>query len=279
MRPAVVTIQRGRHEHLRRQAAAVAASPRRPVAHVVVSMDDEPPEVPGADVVHLAVAAGQPLPLARARNTGFEHAVRVHRANQLIALDVDCLPSPSLIASYSRALARQPKWLLAGAVRYLPPGIPAAGALPSAAELLRAPHHPARPVPADDEILPEHRYELFWSLSFAITPRVHQALGGFDERYEGYGAEDTDYAVRARQCATPFGWVGDAEAYHQHHAVSSPPVEHLADIVRNARRFHAMWNSWPMPAWLAEFERRGLVDWDREAGTLSLRPMPRNRAA
>lgn len=270
MRPAVVTIQRGRHEHLRRQVAAIAASSRRPVAHVVVSMDDEPLRVPGADVVHLAVADGQPLPLARARNAGFARAARVHRANQLIALDVDCLPSRSLIASYSRALVRQPRWLLSGAVRYLPPGVPAEGDLPSAGELLRAPHHPARPVPVDDEILPESRYELFWSLSFATTPRVHQALGGFDERYEGYGAEDTDYGLRARRSAVPFGWVGGAEAYHQHHAVSELPVEHLADIVRNARRFHAMWGTWPMPGWLAEFERRGLVDWNREAGTLSM---------
>ena len=41
--------------------------------------------------------------------------------------------------------------------------------------------------------------------------------------------------------------------------MSVPPVEHVADIVRNARLFHDVWGTWPMQGWLDEFERRGLV--------------------
>ena len=46
----------------------------------------------------------------------------------------------------------------------------------------------------------------------------------------GYGAEDTDLGQRFRALGLGLGWVGDAPAYHQHHPVSDPPVEHVADI-------------------------------------------------
>ena len=68
--------------------------------------------------------------------------------------------------------------------------------------------------------------------------------------------------------------MGGARAYHQHHPVSSPPVEHLDDILRNGRLFHERWGEWPMAGWLEEFERRGLVrredgHWTRETPTSS----------
>jgi N-acetylglucosaminyl-diphospho-decaprenol L-rhamnosyltransferase len=53
--------------------------------------------------------------------------------------------------------------------------------------------------------------------------------------------------------------VRDAAAFHQHHAVSSPPVEHVDDILRNAALFHDRWGDWPMTGWLAAFEELGLV--------------------
>ncbi|MET0931866.1 MAG: hypothetical protein ABWX74_20295, partial [Aeromicrobium sp.] len=53
---------------------------------------------------------------------------------------------------------------------------------------------------------------------------------------------------------------------HQHHPVSSPPLEHVEDIVRNATVFHDRWGAWPMGGWLDAFEERGLVR-RREDGT------------
>jgi GT2 family glycosyltransferase len=114
----------------------------------------------------------------------------------------------------------------------------------------------------------EPRVELFWSLAFAVTPATHARIGGFDPGYEGYGAEDTDYAFRARAAGVPLTWVGGAWAHHQHHPVSHPPVEHLADIVRNARRFRWRWGRWPMEGWLAAFARDGLVAWDPDGTRL-----------
>ena len=60
------------------------------------------------------------------------------------------------------------------------------------------------------------------------------------------------------------GWLGSARAYHQHHPTSSPPVQHLADILHNGALFRRRWGRWPMEGWLLEFERMGLVE--REDG-------------
>ena len=40
---------------------------------------------------------------------------------------------------------------------------------------------------------------------------------------------------------------------------SDPPVEHVADIVRNANLFHERWGWWPMAGWLEAFDARGLA--------------------
>jgi GT2 family glycosyltransferase len=120
--------------------------------------------------------------------------------------------------------------------------------------------------------VPEPRVELFWSLAFAVTPATHERIGGFDEGYEGYGAEDTDYAFRARRAGVGLAWVGGAWAHHQHHPVSDPPVEHLHDIVRNARRFHAAWGRWPMEGWLRAFADLGLVEWSGARLALAVSP-------
>ena len=104
-------------------------------------------------------------------------------------------------------------------------------------------------------------YELFWSLNFAVTRQTWEEVGGFDESYVGYGAEDTDLGFRARALGVPAWMVCGAEAYHQHHGSAGPPREHLHSIVANARRFHDRWGQWPMEGWLQAFAEQGLVRW------------------
>jgi N-acetylglucosaminyl-diphospho-decaprenol L-rhamnosyltransferase len=197
-------------------------------------------------VVHVPRAPGG-LPLARARNTGARAALAAG-ASVVVFLDVDCIPSPGLVEAYVAA-ADDPATrddLLCGPVAYLPPP-PAAGYDLDGLDALAEPH------------AARQHHELFWSLSFAVTASTWEALGGFDERYVGYGGEDTDFALRAARSGTALAWIGSARAFHQHHPVSSPPVEHVVDIVRNARIFHDTWGRWPMTGWLDAFERRGLV--------------------
>ncbi|WP_240917588.1 glycosyltransferase family 2 protein [Phycicoccus sp. HDW14] len=100
---------------------------------------------------------------------------------------------------------------------------------------------------------------LFWSLSFAVTADDVARIGGFDERYAGYGAEDTDVGQRLARAGGRLLFVGGAEAVHQFHPSPSPPVQHVTDIVANATTFADTWGWWPMEGWLEQFRELGLV--------------------
>ena len=88
----------------------------------------------------------------------------------------------------------------------------------------------------------------------------HDRIGGFDESFSGYGAEDTDLAFRADAAGVPILFLGGPRAYHQHHGSYDPPLQHFRDIVANAARFHARHGFWPMDGWLADFARLGLIE-------------------
>ena len=263
MRTAVVTVVHGRHDHLAAQAAALRRSERRPDVHVVVAMAD--PDVaavvPSADVVAVDRTLGH-LPLAAARNAGVARALE-HRAELLVLLDVDCLPEPGLLDRYAAA-QRKVGGLLCGPVGYLPPAPP--GGYPDDGLRALAPAHPARPVPADGNLERADDPDLFWSLSFALTPDTWTRVGGFCEDFYGYGGEDTDFGHAAQRAGVQMWWVGGAWAFHQHHGDSGPPVRHLDDVLRNAAVFHGRWGWWPMRGWLEQFARDGLVRLDERKG-------------
>ena len=261
-------IARGRVDHLRRVLAGLRHQTTAPHEVVVVSMGDpRVASVASTDPVVSSVGLVEheldgPLPLARARNA----AARRADGDVLVFLDVDCIPAPELVADYLR---QQRPGLLMGTVRHLPPGVPSSTGAWSVRVLREKGRlHPARPRPS--VATQTSRYELFWSLNFAVQRETWRALGGFDERYDGYGGEDTDLAFEARDRGIPAWFVAGAEAFHQHHPVEDPPVEHLHDIVANARRFHAKWRTWPMTGWLESFADLGLIDWTED--TIALVP-------
>jgi hypothetical protein len=269
VRVAVITAVSGRHRHLQVQRQALARSGHPVAAHVVVAMSD-PGAVsesvagpaPAVVAVHVPVRDEQ-LPLALARNAGAEAALEAG-AELLVFLDVDCIPGRGTLGRYVQVARRGAPRLLCGPVAYLPP-VPTAGYdLDRLPELARA--HPARPVPAEDAILPADDSRLFWSLSFAVRPDVWRRVGGFCELYRGYGGEDTDFGQQAAAAGIGIDWIGGAWAYHQFHPISDPPLEHLDDIVRNAGVFHRRWGWWPMQGWLEAFEQRGLVHYDAASG-------------
>ena len=264
---AVITLcSAARLDHVRRQQRLLRTGS---VRRVLVWLDAGPPpaalpDLAGAEWVHVPPGA-RGMRLAAGRNRGAE----VAGADLLVFLDADCLPGPELLARYRSAASAHPGALLCGPVTYLAEGVrPAdADALPA----LTAPH-PARPAPPDGENLvagpDDHR--LFWSLSFAVTAPTWDTLGGFHETYEGYGGEDTDLAWTAKEAGLPLVWVGGAHAYHQYHPTSSPPWQHLDDILRNGRLFADRWGFWPMQGWLDAFAAAGAIErapagWRRSA--------------
>ncbi|GAA4718110.1 glycosyltransferase family 2 protein [Nocardioides conyzicola] len=263
----VVTIAHGRHAHLRSQHLSLAVSTCRPDVYVVVAMDDpeldDRPAHGGLAARVLPIeTAPLGLPLAAARNRGIDAAFEAG-CDVVIALDVDCLASPDLVADYCRLVSTSPDTVWQGPVTYLPP--PPAGGYSLATLADLDDPHPARPRLERGETRGDARPELFWSLSFALSGSSWRRSGGFCEEYVGYGGEDTDFGQSLRAAGIDLSWTGDARAYHQYHPVSRPPIEHLDDILRNAKIYERRWGTWPMGGWLEEFERRGLIVWQQDS--------------
>ena len=256
----VTLATRSRAEHLARQREAVRRN--LPDAdHLVVLLDDRTWQPwPGAWTVD-GTSPG-PVELARARNAGGDAAV-TGGADRVVFLDVDCLPGPGLGERYAAALRAHPDAVACGPVTYLDPAPPGGYALDGLAASIRP--HPARPDPPDGELrrATAEEYTLFWSLSFAVAAptwaAIRARIGGFHEGYRGYGGEDTDLGMALRAAGVPMVWVGGAHAFHQHHPVSDPPVEHVDAILANGALFHRRWGFWPMSGWIEAFADRGLV--------------------
>lgn len=258
----MVTVAHGRHDHLQRQHEMMTRSSEPITDYLVVSVDDP---------VLAAIWRGRPgmtvlehgtgrfgLPIAAARNVGAAEAVR-RGAELIIFLDVDCLPDRSLVRYYQLAAQDDEAAILCGPVAYLPR--PGEGGY-DLDGLSRYAFHPSRPAPEPGHLQRHGDPRLFWSLSFAVRADTWQQIGGFCVDYEGYGAEDTDFAFLARDLDVGITWVGGAAAYHQWHPTQSPPVGHLDDIVRNAAIFADRWGWWPMEGWLGAFVDQGLLSWD-----------------
>lgn len=272
-RTAVVTTTHARDGHLHRQRVGLAENP--PFLHVVVGMGERPhlaavPGGPQTTLLSIPVSASG-LPLAAARNLGAAAALEAG-AELLVMLDVDCIPASPMLDCYARAsTAIDGPALLCGPVAYLPPAPP--GGYPATGlDDLSCPH-PARPVPADRQLLVETRYELFWSLSFAVTATTWDQVGGFCEDYTGYGGEDTDFAYTAAAAHIPMYWIGGALAHHQHHIPTRTTPGRVSEIVRNARTFRERWGWWPMSGWLTEMAADGLIDFDADHDVLRVRPI------
>lgn len=282
---AVITIAHGRHDHLRGQIAGLAGGARVPDLHVVGAMDDaevarvvreawgQQRQGTAQAVVVDVPADPRGLPLAAARNTAAAEAT-AQGADQLIFLDVDCIPGPGTVATYAQALVDAgptltPPAVLGGDVAYLPPLPPGQGDWTAPDDLARLPevgaHRPDRVRLPPGETRPEPDLTRFWSLSFATSVVDFWAAGGFCTDYVGYGGEDTDFAQAVGARGGSLTWVGGATAYHQHHPSPSPPLNQLDAVVRNAGVFADRWGWWPMQGWLEAFRERGLAAPD-EAG-------------
>jgi GT2 family glycosyltransferase len=254
----ILTLVRGRRDHLAALMKGLAQQTQRPSELVIAYMqpevhDDLPDPRCPLRSVHVA---GEALPLAAARNA----AAAAASGDHLIFLDVDCIPAATLVESYDRALTQQEAVYLSE-VFYLPGGavdheLPA----PDYDRLdeLGSPH-PSKPAVPDTGWRAEPDHGELWGLCFGLRRSTWEGVGGMDDGYTGYGGEETDLAQKLRAANVPAYWIAGARAYHQHHTVHIPPLHHFQAIIRNAERFRERWGSYPMTYWLGQFSDMGLI--------------------
>lgn len=276
----VVTIVAGRRDHLRSLLEGLARQRRAPARVVIVAMDREPvllppgfaAEVAPIEVVRIGVTEAG-FPLAAARNAGIDRVGTEH----VVLLDVDVIPGTGLIEGYGAALGgAAAEGLVCGELRYLPPGVPDNDVDWSEPELLaQAKPAAARPAVAPGELRRDDQHLLAWTTTLAFSTATCERIGGFDERFLGYGAEDTDFGVRARATGVGVWWSGDAIGFHRDHDGGESGLDrrrrNLPAIVRNATLFAELHGWWPMGGWLEEFRELGLVDFDPDRNLLQIR--------
>ena len=252
----VLTIAQGRAAHLANVILGLARQVELPLEFIIAVMDDTPydglPDAPFP--IRQILVPGTPARLAAARNA----AAAAARGACLVFLDVDCIPAPGLTLDYAGALA----WLdglVMGEVRYLPAGAAAPGWGYAAFEAVAEKHCDRQGPPQDAELALCTDYRCFWSLNFAMRAATFRRLGGFDERYVGYGGEDTDFGRVVQSAGVPLLWRRGAVVFHQHHAHHMPPVHHLRSVLANAQTFRCKWGEFTMGHWIHCFELMGLV--------------------
>ena len=251
----VCTLAFGRAAHLVNLVRGLLEQEQMPDELFVAVMQKERYELPPAPFPVRQVLLGEEgIPLASARN----RAAREASGELLIFLDVDCIPAPSLIGDYARAISGR-QGVFMGEVAYLPKAATDEGIDFARFDELGV-KHSERAGPPETLLAPCNDYRCFWSLNFAMASRSFARIGGFDDRYRGYGGEDTDFGRVVVTNELPLWWVRGAKAYHQHHAHHMPPVHHLDSVLANVHRFMEKWGEPTMQHWLRAFVLMGLIE-------------------
>lgn len=262
-----LTLVRNRQAHLDRLVEGLMLSASPPDELIVVDMSDAPMRLPPVGFpVHVERLASDALPLAAARNL----AAALASSDNLLFLDVDCIVS-SAVCGRMQAVLAEHNAVVCPEVLYLPAGAVRPGPLSEVDLSAAGRPHPVRPFPQEGESL-ERNPGLFWSLAFAIRRSTFHRIGGLDETYVGYGAEDTDLGFRIAREGLPLLFAGGAPVFHQHHEGYDPPLQHFRALIANANRFHAAWSVWPMDGWLRAMADLGLVDWSSDELTIRRDP-------
>ena len=260
----VVTLVKGRKKQLENMLESIKQSTIVPSEIVIVWMEKETQNARVEDeelnIKQLYLEKGE-LPLAKARNLGFESTSYEH----VVFLDVDCICSPTLLDGLLTGL--RDKAITSAYARYLP-YIPLSGLYPQIEQDALS-HHKRAKLEANTPL----PHKKFWSLVFALRKDDFYAIGGFDEKFTGYGGEDTDFAERFNKQNFAFILIND-EVLHQYHFKYSPPLNYLEAIVENANLFYQKHGYFPMYSWLKEFCKRNYVTFDETQHVFNVLRLP-----
>ncbi|WP_316757564.1 glycosyltransferase family 2 protein [Pedobacter aquatilis] len=245
----IVTLVKGRRKQLSNLLDSICKSTLMPNDVQIVCMDD-PRNIlipPGLNVEIHWLEKGDNLPLAAARNMGFDFA----KTNRIIFIDADCIVSPTLFGNMLLILSSEK--IISAYPLYLTE-------VPGSGDFIRLKSH-AVSHPARKDILPglpvDHLQ--FWSLIFAIEKKTFKKIGGFDVNYHGYGAEDTDFAMSFNRAGFYLQFVSDY-VLHQYHHKYNPPVNYFNSIIDNANYYKKKWKVLPMYSWLKAFQKLDLIN-------------------
>lgn len=267
----ILVITHQRTDHLRQVLAGAVRAEERPSEVVIVHMNEEPQydsecEIPIVRLRIDTLPEGSGLPLARARNV----AAATAGSSNLVFLDVDCIPSRGLFTALLNIVEEKDALVMAQP-RYLREPLGASDLIEDGIlERLSSVHQSRVGLAGTGS---RFRHEMFWSLGFAIRSDTFYRIGGFDPGYDGYGAEDTDFAFRAREARIPVHYAA-ADLFHQWHPIYKPPLNHFETIIANARRFNDRWHRWPMEGWLSAFTQNGLIQWERDSPDIRVLRFP-----
>jgi hypothetical protein len=255
MRTSICTLAQGRPDCLANLVRGLNHSRRPPGELVIGVMQDRRYELPATGFPTRQLILGDDgISRAHARNVAAAKA----SGDLLIFLDADCIPSPNLIDDYTLAAALN-DGVLMGEVGYLPKGATDDGIDYNRFES-KAVRHPERAGPPRGMVGYCGDHRCFWPLNFALPKTTFHSVGGFDERYGGYGGADADFGRTLAEKKIPMWWVRGAKVYHQYHQNRMPPVHRLDSVLADAAEFEGKWSEPAMQPWLEAFRLMGLVE-------------------
>ncbi len=225
--PPTVTVVVTHYEQPVQLARTLTALARqtRPVEQVVVSDDGSasPPAVPPG--IRLVRQEDRGFRAAAARNLGAAGAT----SDVLVFLDADTVPEPGFIEALVRRAAASPDVLavgrrrhadLSGDGRELPEPAWLVDGYAASRDLLEADGRSFRHV---------------ISAVLALRRELFLDLGGFDERFVGYGGEDWDLGYRAWNAGAVLVHERDAVAWHDGPDWAGRPEQRAAKDAETAR--------------------------------------------
>lgn len=197
---------------LARTWAALCVQTLPPVEVVIADDGSDPPPVPprGGPPVRVVTQADRGFRAAAARNLGARHT----RGEVLVFLDADTVPEPEFLEHLTRRVALCPDVLAVGRRRHADLADLPLGAHPASAAEIPEPGWLARGYADSRDLLDADGRSFRYVISAVLACRrsLYDRLGGFDERFVGYGGEDWDLAYRA--------WNSGAVLVHERAAVA-----------------------------------------------------------
>ena len=266
--PSLITITANKNNHLNNLLEAISLQTILPREVIVVDLTGDvkiEKEYNFFIKVQALHFTGDSLSIAAAKNLGARNAWE----EDLIFLNVDCIPNPSFIEKMEEHLLCA-SGLIAGEPRQLKAPIEELNNEKSLFE--NSFYHDNRPE-LTKELTSCSDPGMFWSPGFGIKKKLFFDLGGFDENYLGVGPEDTDFAFSVREKKIDF-YLAKNVVYHHPPEKANISRNDFDSIIRNSNYFYKKWGEWPMKTELKIFAEKDLIEWS-ESRTEAIRILER----